>query len=180
MANINAILNALAMGASEQNALEKAFSTIAYAPIPLAEVFESDATNMTPITGATGPKRDMANGDTDSGIVITWVASNSDAVIFQTNIPPHVDQGDTITVKIRAKSGGTTDTPTFAADMYINEGDTKVEATSGAISSSYAELSVAISGANVPHKPRTFTCELTPGAHTTDTVVVSALWLEFS
>ncbi len=180
MPSVDTLLNAMSLGSSDQNALEALLKSLAVIPVPLANVFETDATNITPITNATGPLRDSANGDTDSGIVITWIASNSDAVIFQVNIPPHVSQRDTLTVKMRIVAGGSTDTPTIAADMYINEGDTKVEATSAEVSDVVQELSVSISGADVPDVARTFTCELTPGAHTTDTLVLSALWVELT
>lgn len=180
MASVNALLNNLAIGEAERNALKPLFDSIAVVAVPLAEVFETDATNITPITNATGPLRDSANGDTDSGIVITWIASNSDAVIFQSNIPPHVEAGDTATVKVRIKAGGTTDTPTLAADLYINEGDTKVEYTSTAVSAAYQELGIVIGASDMPVNPRTLTCEITPGAHTTDTLVVSAIWVEYS
>jgi len=180
MAKVTELLNAVAVGTPEYKALRKLFDSVATVPVPLAEVFETDATNITPITNATGPKRDSANGDTDSGIVITWVASNSDAIIFQSNIPSFVEAGDTATVKVRVKAGGSTDTPTLAADLYINEGDTKVEYTSAAVSSAYQDLSIVIGGSDMPVNPKTLTCEITPGAHTTDTLVVSAIWVEYS
>ena len=180
MASVTKLLNALPLGTMEQKLFETLMASATTVPVPLVEVFETDATNITPITNATGPKRDSANGDTDSGIVITWIASNSDAVIFQTNIPSHVEAGDMATVKVRIKAGGSTDTPTLAADLYINEGDTKVEYTTAAVSAAYQELSIPIGGSNMPVNPRTLTCEITPGAHTTDTLVTSAIWVEFS
>ena len=180
MASVAKMLNAMSLGQADQVVLSKIITGLSTIEVPLAEVFETDATNITPITNATGPKRDSANGDTDSGIVITWIASNSDAIIFQVGLPSFIDAGDKITVKMRIVAGGSTDTPTIAADMYINEGDTKVEATSAAVSDAIQELSVSISGSNVPGNARTFTCELTPGAHTTDALTLSALWVELS
>lgn len=180
MSNVAEILNALEVGESERAALLPLFNSIATVPVPLAEVFETDGTNITPITNATGPKRDSANGDTDSQIVMTWVASNSDAVIFTTSVPPHVSAGDVATIYVRIKAGGTTDTPTLAADLYVNEGDTKVEFTSAAVSSVYQDLSFHIGGSNMPANPKTLTCEITPGAHTTDTLVLSAIWVVYS
>lgn len=179
MSNVAEILNALEVGESERAALKPLFDSIASVPVPLAEVFETDATNITPITNATGPKRDSANGDTDSQIVITWIASNSDAIIFTTSVPPHVGAGDNATIYMRIKAGGSTDTPTLAADLYVNEGDTKVEFTSAAVSDAYQDLSVHIGGSNMPSNPRTLTCEITPGAHTTDALILSAIWVVY-
>lgn len=148
--------------------------------VPLALVFESDATNMTPLTGSTGPKRDMANGDTDSGIVLTWAASNSDAIIFQVPLPPELDVASDVVVHFRAKSGGATDTPTIASDAYFNEGDTKVEDVSAALGAAYAEKTITIAAADVPAGAQTLTVELTPGAHTTDTIVLSSISIEYT
>lgn len=171
-------------GTTVEAALAEAFTHIqsaqSFIPIPLATVLESDATNATALTGATTPVFDMANGDTDSGLVLTWVASNSDAIIFQTPLPPNLDVASDVVVHFRAKSGGATDTPTVASDAYFNEGDTKVEDTSSALGAAYAENTITIAAADVPAGAQTLTVELTPGAHTTDTIVLSAIWIEYT
>lgn len=171
-------------GTTSEAAFAEAFTHIQSAqhfiPIPLTTVWESDGTNASALTGATTPVLDMANGDTDSGMVLTWVASNSDAIIFQTPLPPNLDVASDVVVHFRAKSGGSTDTPTFAADSYFNEGDTKVEDTSSALGAAYAENTITIAAADVPAGAQTLTVELTPGAHTTDTIVLSAIWIEYT
>lgn len=171
-------------GVTAEAALAETFvhvqSAQKFIPIPLFAVYESDATNATILTGATTPVLDMANGDTDSGLVLTWVASNSDAIIFQTPLPPDLDVASDVVVHFRATSGGATDTPTVAADSYFDEGDTKVEDTSAALGAAVAENVITIDAADVPAGAQTFTCELTPGAHTTDTVVISAIWIEYT
>lgn len=169
-------------GATVEAALAEAFTHIQSAqqfiPVPLFNVYESDATNATILSGATTPTVDMANGDTDSGIVMTWVASNSDAIIFQVPLPPNLDVASDVVVHFRAKSGGATDTPVIAADSYFNEGDTKVEDNSAALGAAYAENVITIAATDVPAGAQTLTVELTPGAHTTDTIVLSAIWIE--
>ena len=170
--------------ANVEDALAEAFTHIQSAQqfisVPLFTVYESDATNATILTGATTPAVDMANGDTDSGIVMTWVASNSDAIIFQVPLPPNLDVASDVVVHLRAKSGGATDTPTIASDAYFNEGDTKVEDVSAALGAAYAEKTITIAAADVPAGAQTLTVELTPGAHTTDTVVLSSIWVEYT
>ena len=156
------------------------FSAQGFIPVPLSSLFESDATNITALAGNTTPVRDMANGDTDSGIVLTWATPNVDAVIFQVPLPPDLDVSADVVVHFRAKSGGATDTPVFAADSYFNEGDTKVEDNAAALGAAYAEKTVTIAAADVPAGAQTLTCELTPGAHTTDTIVLSAIWIEYT
>lgn len=166
--------------AAQQEIYQHFLSAQRFIGIPLALVFESDATNMTPLTNATGPKRDMANGDTDSGIVITWAAANVDAIVFQVSLPPDLDVASNVVVHFRAKSGGATDTPVIAADSYFNEGDTKVEDDAAALGAAYAEKTITIAAADVPAGAQTLTVELTPGAHGTDTIVLSSIWVEYT
>jgi hypothetical protein len=152
-----------------------------FIPIPLTSLMEGDASNTVAFLGpATTPVLDMANGDTDSGLVVTWEASNSDPVLINTPLPPDMDVTEDLVLHLRAKSGGSTDTPTIASDAYFNEGDTKVEDVSAALGASVAELTITIAAADIPAGAQTLTVELTPGAHTTDTVVISAAWLEYT
>ncbi len=180
VADAGGIITATTVEAALAEAFTHIQSAQQFIPVPLFTVYESDATNATILTGATTPTVDMANGDTDSGIVMTWVASNSDAIIFQTALPPNLDVASDVVVHFRATSGGATDTPTFASDAYFNEGDTKVEDTSAALGAAYAENAITIAAADVPAGAQTLTVELTPGAHTTDTVVLSAIWIEYT
>lgn len=149
--------------------------------VPLTTLLEGNGTNVVgTLDEATTPKLDMANGDTDSGLVLTWAASNSDPVLFQVPLPPDLNVAADLVVHLRAKSGGATDTPVIASDAYFNEGDTKVEDVSAALGATYAEKTITIAAADIPAGAQTLTVELTPGAHTTDTVVLSALWIEYT
>jgi hypothetical protein len=149
--------------------------------IPLSTLLEGDATNVVgALDEATTPTLDMADGDTDSGLVVTWAASNSDPVLFQIPLPPDFNPGADMVIHLRAKSGGAVDTPTIASDAYFNEGDTKVEDVSAALGAAYAEKTITIDAVDIPAGAQTVTVELTPGAHTTNTVVLSALWIEYT
>ncbi len=68
----------------------------------------------------------------------------------------------------------------ISADSYFNEADTKVEDDSTACGSAFAEETITIGAADVPSGAQTLSVELTPGAHTTDTLKVSAIWLEYT
>lgn len=156
-------------------------------PIPLTQLRESDATNIPAAAAHYGvlgqdstPILDYANGDTDSALRLAWAASNSDPIVFQTPLPPDIDTGQDLTVHFRAAMAGTTDTPTIASDAYFNEGDTKVEDASAAVTgATYAEYTITIAAADIPSGAQTVTVELTPGAHTTDILYLTALWLEY-
>jgi len=148
--------------------------------VPLTTLIEGDGTNTVAALGpATTPKLDMANGDTDSGLLVTWAAGNVDPVLFQVPLPPELNTGKDLVVHLRGKMGGATDTPVINADSYFNEGDTKVEDASAALGAAFAEKTITIAAADVPAGAQTLTVELTPGTHDNDTVVISALWVEY-
>lgn len=150
-------------------------------PLPLTTFMEGDGTNTVAYMGpATTPVLDMLNGDTDSALSLTWAASNNDPVIVQAIIPPDFDVASDLVLHMRGKSGGATDTPVFALDTYFNEGDTKVEDSSAALTASYAEFIATIAAADIPAGAQTVTIEMTVGAHTTDTAIITAAWIEYT
>lgn len=126
----------------------------------------------------TTPILQLTNGDTDSALRLTWASSNSDAVIFQAALPGDLDTNQPIYVDIYADSAGSTDTPTFALDTYFDIGDTKVEDTSDAVGASPAVVTATIAASDIPNEDfLTMTCEITPGAHTTDALYVYGIRL---
>ena len=150
-----------------------------FIPVSLESLIETDGTNLVARLGiGTTPVLDMAGGDADSSLEVNWVASNNDAVLFQVSLPPSLDVAADLVIHFRAKSGGATDTPTIASDAFFNEGDTKIEDVSSALGAAFAENTITIDAGDIPAGAQTLTVELTPGAHTTDTVVLSALWIE--
>lgn len=129
----------------------------------------------------TTPVLSAINGATDGCQVLTWVASNNDQVTFSTALPPNLDDAADVVVHFRLKSGGTTDAVGFTLASYFNEGDTAVADTSETNqTSTYAEKIATIAAADVPAGAQTLTVGLTPVAHTTDTLVLSGLWVEFT
>lgn len=153
-----------------------------FIPVPLTNLMETDASNTVDFLGpATTPVLDLANGDTDSSLAVTWAASNSDPIVFQTPLPPNLDVSADVVVHLLASMGGATDTPTIASDAYFNVGDTKVEDASAAITgTTVTEYTITIAAADVPAGAQTLSVELTPGAHTTDTVIIHAIWIEYT
>lgn len=159
-----------------------------FVPVPLTSLREVVSNNITNAAGNGGllasdttPIFEFTNGDTDSALRLRWAASNSDPIVFQVPLPPDLDEAAVVEVHLRAAMGGATDTPVISADSYFNEGDTKVEDDSAAISgTTVAEYTISIAAADVPAGAQTFTCELTPGAHTTDTLLIYAVWVEYT
>ena len=159
-----------------------------FVPVPLTSVREISS-NAIPNAAANGgllasdstPILNTTNGDTDSAVRLAWAASNNDPIIFQVPLPPDLDEASAVEVHLRAAMAGATDTPVISADSYFNEGDTKVEDDSAAITgTSYAEYTITIAAADVPAGAQTLTCELTPGAHTTDILYMTAIWVEYT
>lgn len=156
--------------------------------VPLSELREVTSNDITNASGNGGvlatdttPALEYTNGDTDSCLRVLWAASNADPVVFQVPLPPDLNDAANVVIHLRAAMGGATDTPVIDADSYFNEGDTKVEDASAAITgTTFAEYTITIAAADVPAGAQTLTCELTPGAHTTDTLAVTAVWIEYT
>ncbi len=129
---------------------------------------------------STTPILSFTNGDTDSALRVAWAAGNQDPVAFQTPLPPDLNTTKDLVIHLRAAMSDTNNTPIIASDAYFNEGDTKVEDASGAITgTSYAEYTITIAAADIPSGAQTLTVELTPAAHANDLLYVTALWLEY-
>jgi len=127
----------------------------------------------------TTPILEGINDATDGCQRVNWAASNSDQITFQTPLPPDLDDAADVVVHIRAAMAGATNTPSITVDSFFNEGDTKVVDTIATITgTAYAEYTGTIAAADVPSGAQTLTVGLTPGAHTTDALYISAIWVE--
>jgi hypothetical protein len=167
--------------AALQEIYQDLLSTQAFLSIPIATVLEGDASNVVGYLGpGTDPVLDMLNGDTDSALGITWATSDSTPILIQTPLPPDLDTSGDVVLHFRGIMSGSSDTPTIAADSYFNEGDTKIEDVSAAMGAAYAEKTITIAAADVPAGAQTLTIELTPGAHTSDTLTITAFWIEYT
>lgn len=152
---------------------------IAIVPIPLHGVRRAPSDNIDVLlTTATTPIIQYTNGDTDSCLRLNWAASNVDPIVFEAPLY-RLDADKPVQVMLRAKMAGSTDTPAFDADSYFDEGDTKVSDASSALTASYAEYAITIAADDVPADSRTLTCELTPQAHGTDAIYLTALWVQY-
>jgi hypothetical protein len=129
----------------------------------------------------TTPIRDAINGGTDGCQRFQWVASNNDQIVTQLPLPPDLDVTADIVLHTRIRSGGTTDAVGFTVESFFNEGDTKVTDTSETNqTATWAEKITTIAAADIPAGAQTLTIGLTPVAHTTDTMEMSAAWIEYT
>lgn len=159
-----------------------------FIPIPLGSlktsgtVFASGTSAVTSLLATDStPKIGRINGATDPAQMVTWATGGADAVWYQTPLPPDFDGTGACYVKARVKANGATDTPSFTVSTYWDEGDTAIADTLAASSatSTWGEVSATIAAADVPDAPQILNIKVVPGAHTTNTFHISALWLEY-
>ena len=166
---------------------QNAVATQAFIPIPLNTIREASSfavgnasANGGVLASDTTPILGPINGGTDGCQVLTWAASNSDQVIFQTPLPPDLDDTADVVIHFRTKSAGTTNAVGFTVESFWDEGDTKISDPSETNqTTSWAEKIATIAAADVPTGAQTLTVGLTPAAHTTDIMYCSAVWIEY-
>lgn len=159
----------------------------AFLPVPLTSLREAVNFNVLNVAGNGGvlasdttPVLSAINGATDGCQRVLWAASNMDQVIAQVPLPADLDDAAAVVLHIRAAMAGATDTPAIAVDTFWNEGSAKVVDATGAITgAAYAEYTATIAAADVPAGAKSLTIGLTPGAHTTDTLAITAIWIEY-
>jgi hypothetical protein len=155
--------------------------------IPLTSLREASSLNVLNIAGNGGvlasdttPVLSAINGATDGCQRVTWASSNNDQVIFQVIVPTDLDDTADLKLYTRIASGGTTNAVGFAVKTFFDEGSTAVDDTSATNqTTTYANKLTTIDKADVPAGATTLTIGLTPAAHTTDTLNLTAVWLEY-
>lgn len=129
----------------------------------------------------TTPIRDAINAATDGCQRLLWASSNNDQVVCQVALPPDLDVTADIVLHVRIMSEGTTNAVGFTVDSFFNEGDTKVvDTTTTNQTTDWLEKIAVIGNADIPAGAQTLTIGLTPVAHTTDEISMSAAWLEYT
>lgn len=165
-------------------------TTQAFISIPLASLREwttgaipNAAAHGGNLASDTTPILNTRNGDTDGALRVTWAASDSDAVGFQTALPPDMDGTADMVIHFYGAWDGSTDiTAAMASDCYFGVADTKVEDTVTLTSgTTLSEYTITVGAADVPDTANfTVSCELTPAAHTTNIFYMYAVWIEYT
>jgi len=139
------------------------------------------ATNHGLITIDSTPYLEAINSLSDGCQRITWLSGQTEAILFQTPLPPNFDTANNLVLHMRIASGGTTDAVGFTVDSFFNEGDTLVSDTSGTNqTTTYTEVTTTIAAADIPSGAQTLTCQLTPVSHPTDDLHLTSIWLEYT
>lgn len=187
--SINRIVNGLrGIAGSDRRALINLLAGEGFVPIPLNTWREATAFDVGAIDANGGilasdttPILEGINDATDGCQRLVWAASNNDQIVNSVPLPPDLDPAKPIVLHMRTVSGGTTDAVGFTLDSFFNEGDTKVEDTSGTNqTTTVAEVVATIGAVDVPDGAQTITMGLTPVDHTTDTLNLMATWLTYT
>lgn len=175
---------------SSYRSIDGPVARVGWIPIPLTslrEIFSNAITNIAGNGGIlasdTAPIFEYTNGDTDSSMRVRWAASNVDPVAFNVPMPPDIDFSQPLYLKGVWAMGGASDTPTLTLETFFGKGDTKVSDTSAAITgTTEAVYTITIAAADLESNARKqfASFEITPGAHGTDTLLLYALWLEYT
>jgi hypothetical protein len=132
------------------------------------------------LTLNTAPLLKRTNAATDKSMMIQWAASSSIEIqLPSVAIPIDCDVTKAATLKIRAKMGGATDTPTITANVFPGVGGADAGTATAALSATAANLTVAIAASTLTVGD-VVSVALTPGAHTTDALDLYAVWLEYT
>jgi hypothetical protein len=157
-------------------------------PLPLANFKETTnfdvgniAANGGVLASDTTPILEAINAATDGCQRLNWANTNNDQVTVQAILPPDLDVTADIVFHCRIASSSTTDAVGFTVDWFINEGDTKVvDTTETNQTATYAEKIATLGNADIGAGSQTITIGLTPVAHTTDAMYMTAAWLEYT
>ena len=129
----------------------------------------------------TTPILEAINAATNGCQRVNWASGEVDQIMVQVPLPPDIDVTADLVFHCRIASESTTDAVGFTVDTFFNEGDSKVsDSTATNQTATYAEKVATIAAADVPSGAQTITIGLTPAAHTTDKMYLTATWLEYT
>lgn len=188
LADSGAFTSAATVEAALAEIYQHILSAQSFIPLSLMQFREATAFDVSNIAANGGilasdttPVLDAINAATDGAQRLLWASSNNDQVITQIALPPDLDVAKDIVVHLRIVSGGTTNAVGFTLASFFNEGDSSIADTSGTNqTTTYAEVIATIAAADIPAGAQTLSLGLTPVAHTTDTLALGAVWLEYS
>ncbi len=121
----------------------------------------------------------ILRGDAAESQEVVWAASNSDKVAYTWSLPRDFSGEQDVTVRVRAASGGTTDACSFTCETGWDGGALVSDTITGAASTTEAAYTATIAAADVPDSPSRLTLILTPAAHTTDTMSLFSVRVEY-
>jgi hypothetical protein len=126
------------------------------------------------------PQFERVNGATDPQLRLEWAAGNVDAITISVASPPDLDNAESVTLKLRAKMAGATDTPVIAAVIFEDVGGSDIGGNTGALSNSLATVTRTFTPTASTSTVKAWSITLTPGAHGTDALELYSAWIEYT
>lgn len=106
---------------------------------------------------------------------ISWAASNSDPILLQKMLPEDFNSSEDVLVEMWVNSG-TTDAATFTVGTSWDGGATvSTTVTDGAKSATTHKITAVIPSSSLPASPSYLSVMLTPAAHTTNAIQLTAV-----
>ena len=173
---------------------------IGIVPIPLTQWRETGTDDTLAVVPGAGlgaggvlgtdstPALEYVNGDTDSSLRILYAANGVQPIVAQVMLPIDMDTTQPILFYVAGVMGGATDTPVLSLDTYIKDsgGTTtaKIEDNTSAFSDAVDLQFATIAASDIPDvsitTPQWMTIEVTPGAHTNDTLAIFGTYLQYT
>ena len=132
---------------------------------------------------SSGPYISRVNGTTDPSRRIVWPAGDVTPVQLPAFLwPSTLDGTENATIRLRAASSSTNDTPTIDCQFWESQGDTEAGAATAALSDTTANVTATVTAANISDTPTGLpvTLTLVPGTHNTDDVWVYGAEVTFT
>jgi hypothetical protein len=122
----------------------------------------------------------ILEGNAAETLQINWAASNSDIIATQRSLPSRFNGKNDVLVELWVASG-TTDPATFTVETGWDGGALVSDSASDATTKSATvhKITATIAAADIPDNASYVTLILTPGAHTTNAVLLQAVRLSY-
>lgn len=118
-------------------------------------------------------------GNAAESQVISWAASNVDAIAAQCRLPDDFDGSRACTMLAHTYSAGTTNAGSLSVNTYWDHGTVITDTITGAATTTNTEYSGTIAAADMPDAPTLLTLSIVPATHGTDAVSLSSFSLKY-
>lgn len=166
----------------------KLTSTLAtgFIPLPLFGarlVSSNDVANISVSGGAlakdTVPVLERTNGATDKSLRIKWAAASVVEVMLGSfPLPPDINNAQPLILNVLAYMAGATDTPTLTLGYWPGIGGANGGGATGTLSNAIGKKTWSV--ASPAAYPSMAAVTVTPGAHGTDALFLTAAWIEYT
>lgn len=128
----------------------------------------------------TAPKLIRISTSTDKKASLSWASSSSIEIMHHWEYPFDLDDAFPVVFHATAKMGGATDTPVLTIGYFEGIGDSTAGGNTVAVTATLADMTRIIAAADIGAYPNAASIIITPGAHTTDALVITETWMTYT